>query len=904
MEMIGVGTSETRIIGIHGMGGLGKTTIAKLIYNKLLQDFENYCFLRDIRETSKGGIQCLQNQLISDILKTKCIDIKDIDEGTQTIKDRLSNKRVLLLLDDVEEENHIDALVGKPIWLGKGSKIIITTRNKDILYPPKVDYRYEVSSMDPDQSLQLFSKHAFRRDSPLDEYMPQSCRAIGIAGGLPLTLEVLGSLLGRTEKKKWDLMLNKLESVPHETVQSKLKISYDALDVRQQHIFLDIACFFIGYDKDIMIHFWDESKFPEEAMEVLQNISLIKIEKSNRVWMHDQLRDLGREIVCRESKMEIEEQSRVWDPKEALDLLRRSKGRKEVEAQALRTQALRLHFDHERQHHFTHKDFERISNLRFLQVDGLKEHFSVEERLLWHESPSNVIPMERLILLSCKNLVEIDVSICRLKSLVFLDVSFCEKLQRLPDELARDLTSLKYLGLDFCYSLERLPNTIGNLESLNKLNILYTEIEELPDSIGKLKSLINLNISSRRIKELPNSIGQLENLKVVKIRCEALSKIPDAFWTIEKLEVIEVVKLGVIEAHIDNGFDVEIGNHTYRNRSMRILRLSNGRIHVVPRLPESLIILELSKLYMDMFPDLSNLANLKELKLWFVRRDSYGEFDGESDGPVEENPMPLWIENLSKLETFYLSCPYVTTMPADIRSLLPQLKSLELCLVELHLYNCKSCCSMEDLSNLKTLSDLDIVNSAISEIQGLDRLENLQTLELRKLQWVEILPDLSNLNKLGHFTLQDCGNLVEIQGDFPPSLESFSISECGSLQKLPDLSSLKGLRTVEIEGCGKLNVVDLSNLKTLSNLEITNLAISEIRGLDRLENLQELRLGELQQVEVLPDLSNLNKLRDLHLYDCGNLVEIQGHFPPSLKSFSIWECGSLQKLLDLSSLKG
>ncbi|XP_039166645.1 disease resistance protein RPV1-like [Eucalyptus grandis] len=337
--MIGAQTSETRIIGIYGMGGIGKTTIAKIIYNRLSSNFKDCCFLSNIRETSEHkGIECLQNQLISGILKLKRMDINNVDEGIETIKNKLSTKRVLLLLDDVEGQDHMNALIGNHDWFGKGSKIIITTRKKDILSVSKVDCSDELKCMDPNQSLKLFSKHAFRRDSPLDEYIDQSKRAIGIAGGLPLALEVMGSFLSRKDKKMWDATLKMLESVPHHDVQKKLKISYDALDDRQKHIFLDIACFFIGYNKDIVVHFWDENKFPEEAMEVLQNMSLIKIEeddrvgndllpfiKRNRVWMHDQLRDLGREIVRQESKMKIEKQSRVWDPKEALDLLRRPK---------------------------------------------------------------------------------------------------------------------------------------------------------------------------------------------------------------------------------------------------------------------------------------------------------------------------------------------------------------------------------------------------------------------------------------------------------------------------------------------------------------------------------------------------------------------------------------------------
>ncbi|XP_030443141.2 disease resistance protein L6-like [Syzygium oleosum] len=380
MEMIGDETSETRIIGIYGMGGVGKTTIAKIIYNRLSKYFKRCCFLSNIREMSeRKGIEDLQNQLISDILKTKRQEVNTVDDGINTIQERLCTKKVLLLLDDVDNMKHMDALVGKRNWFDVGSKLIITTRNKEVLKRSEVDDQYEVTGMDHDQSLQLFSKHAFKRDSPLDGYINQSERAISIAGGLPLALKVIGSLLFNIKVEKWDSKLEELENIPPEDVQSKLKISYNALRFREKHIFLDIACLFIGYDKDIVIHFWDKSKFfPDEAMEVLQNMSLISIEKDNEVWMHDLLRDLGREIVLEESNLKIEKQSRVWDPEEGVDLLRRRKGYKEAEA-------LRLRLDHRRQYCFTYEGFESLSKLRFLEVEN-------EESLIWHQSPSNGPP--------------------------------------------------------------------------------------------------------------------------------------------------------------------------------------------------------------------------------------------------------------------------------------------------------------------------------------------------------------------------------------------------------------------------------------------------------------------------------------------------------------------------------
>ncbi|XP_043697410.1 disease resistance protein L6-like [Telopea speciosissima] len=176
--------------------------------------------------------------------------------------------------------------------------------------------------MDKDDSLQLFSHHAFRRDQPPGDYLDLSEAMVKTTGGFPLALEVIGSSLYLKEKRVWEGMLKKLQKVSNNDVMERLKISYEALKDEEQQMFLDTACFFIGMDKDIVCHIWDGCGFfSQVGLHALCVRSLVTISEEGELDMHDLLRDLGRNIVRQENIDEPGMRTRIWSQEDVLDVL-------------------------------------------------------------------------------------------------------------------------------------------------------------------------------------------------------------------------------------------------------------------------------------------------------------------------------------------------------------------------------------------------------------------------------------------------------------------------------------------------------------------------------------------------------------------------------------------------------
>lgn len=218
---------DVGIVGIHGIAGIGKTTIAKAVFNKLYFGFEGSSFLSDVKEISDkpNGLVELQERLLHDILKPNVWKLSNVYEGMNLIKERLHRKKILVVYDDVDKREQLEALMGERCWFGAGSIIIVVTKNKHLLTEVGVDGMYHAKELDRDQSLELFSLHAFRETRPAKDYEELSGKVVDYCKGLPLALQILGSHLSIRDKAGWEIDIAHWRNIPHDDIQGKLRVS-------------------------------------------------------------------------------------------------------------------------------------------------------------------------------------------------------------------------------------------------------------------------------------------------------------------------------------------------------------------------------------------------------------------------------------------------------------------------------------------------------------------------------------------------------------------------------------------------------------------------------------------------------------------------------------------------------
>jgi len=300
------------IVGLVGMGGIGKTTLCKKFYHLFHNQYDKSSFLDDVN--SKDNINDVIKQLLHDLCGERLCKEENVNqEHLDKIKQCMILKKVLVVVDNVGKAKCLPSL---PILMDKStrnlaskSKVLVNCRNWQLLKSHvSEDGKVVMKSLEEKQAKELFMFHAFGNANhvPTKNFNDICMNSIKACGGLLLSLKVLGSSLYNTKELEiWESALSTLKSGKsltggddNEELWSTLKISYDPLEEEYKNMFLDIACFLGGLKISTICRAWSgDYSHPKFGLKILQDRSLIEEAKGGILYIHDQLRDMGRKIT-------------------------------------------------------------------------------------------------------------------------------------------------------------------------------------------------------------------------------------------------------------------------------------------------------------------------------------------------------------------------------------------------------------------------------------------------------------------------------------------------------------------------------------------------------------------------------------------------------------------------------
>ena len=301
-------------VGVVGMGGIGKTTLVKALYCSKSKNmaFEARSILFDVYK--EKSIVVLQQQLLKDIANAGDYNDssppRDKEQGKALLQKFLPRRRVLIILDDVGNGS-VGALIPEGLKLHSGSKIILTSRNWSTL-ENHVGEKLDMQFLSSSEAMEVFCLHAFKRPScPVEDLHDITNDIVATCGGLPLSLEVVGSFLFKKQEQSmnyWKGALQRLKEAKsldggeNDRLWKTLKISFDDLDESNQGKFLDV-CFFcssicLNYvTQEMAITIWGHEGNAYVDLQNLVDRHLVFINEKGFLSMHDQLLAMGRNIL-------------------------------------------------------------------------------------------------------------------------------------------------------------------------------------------------------------------------------------------------------------------------------------------------------------------------------------------------------------------------------------------------------------------------------------------------------------------------------------------------------------------------------------------------------------------------------------------------------------------------------
>nr|AXU93594.1 RPP4/RPP5-like protein [Arabidopsis thaliana] len=833
-------SKEAKImVGIWGQSGIGKSTIGRALFSQLSSQFPLRAFVT-YKSTSGSDVSGMklswEKELLSEILGQK--DIKIDHFGV--VEQRLKHKKVLILLDDVDNLEFLKTLVGKAEWFGSGSRIIVITQDRQFLKAHDIDLVYEVKLPSQGLALKMICRSAFGKDSPPDDFKALAFEVVELAGSLPLGLSVLGSSLKGRDKDEWVKMMPRLRNDSDDKIEETLRVCYDS-NVKEL------------LEDDV-------------GLTMLVEKSLIRITPDRDIEMHNLLEKLGREIDRAKSKGNPGKRQFLTNFEDIQEGTETLLGIRLPHPGYLTTRSFLI----------DEKLFKGMRNLQYLEIGYWSDgdlpqslvYLPLKLRLLeWVYCPLKSLPStfraEYLVKLIMKNskLEKLWEGTLPLGSLKKMNLWYSDNLKEIPDlSLA---INLEELNLSECESLVTLPSSIQNAI---KLRTLYCSGVLLIDlkSLEGMCNLEYLSVDCSRMEGTQGIVYFPSKLRLLLWNNCPLKRLHSNF----KVEYL--VKLRMENSDLEKLWD---GTQPLGRLKQMFLRGSK---------------------YLKEIPDLSLAINLEEVDI--CKCESLVTFPSSMQNAIKL--IYLDISDCKKLESFptdlnleslkYLDltgCPNLRNFPAiKMRNLLQDRNEI---VVEDCFWNKNLPAGLDYLDCLtrcmpcefrpEQLAFLNVRGYKHEKLwEGIQSLGSLERMDLSESENLTEIPDLSKATNLVNLNLSNCKSLVTLPSTIGTlqKLYTLEMKECTGLKVLPIDVNLSSLKMLDLSGCSSLRTFPLIST-SIECLYLENTAIEEVPCcIENFSRLTELLMYCCQRLKnISPNIFRLTNLMVADFTDCRGVIK-------------------------------
>ncbi|XP_026398124.1 putative disease resistance protein RGA1 [Papaver somniferum] len=933
------------VVSIVGMAGIGKTTLAQMVYNdNAIIRFFNEQFWVNLSDDF--DFKKILISIIESVTNKKCGDISNETVLVNKLKEVLSNKNYLVVLDNVwnEDAEECDKLKGSLIVGAQGSTVLVTTRSKVVSSIVQDNTLPYILKELPDcVCWSIIKSKAYYPGGAL-ETQNMTCIGEEIArkcGGLPLAANVLGGLmrLHKTENDWLSLRDHSSLSATDASIKiiSILKLSYDKLPSHLKLCFSYCSIFPKDwkFDREIMIRLWMAEGFlnpfhegNQLSLEDVGNYSFHSLLASS-FFQDVTLDELGDIESCKMHVL-VHDLAKSVNGVHGIKIVNSAAGMESIS----KYRRLQLDLDENTSKTFSEflKNAESLKSFFSLKNDHLGEHLLYGKNL-------------RVVCLLHQHTLDIQSWVFKNKHLRYLDLSYCSFDER-HDVSVNQLYNMQTLVLQGCKNVKMILVGIGSLKLLRHLNLSYSDIEKLPDSVVQLTNLQTLDLYfCEKLVELPANIGAMKNIRRLKLEdCEALATLPGELGTLTRLRCLDISGTNIkvlLEACIRNLFNLELINFGNCELPKEIKNLPKLRIFKhwrddkddeMPRGMETLTSLEVLDTFMVRKqgtisnPDdsgIKELANLNSLQVLDIRNMEFvrGGIDAERAKLKDKiNLCDLFLRwsSFSRSNGGRLTFDHTLDGLQPHHNLknmriyhfpglnLPKWMGSSICLpnlVEIRLEYCSSCEKLPALGILPCLRVLSIWS--MWSVRCLGKEFYYQQQEGERISngnyygsgpgtenEITFFPSLIHLSIYGMENLTEWVVPVRVYDSFPyvryisfPSLEKLEIGACPNLRSTPQ--SFPSLVELEIERCPKLRSPPTS--------------FPFIREL----NLQD--TDRMAIASILDDSSYFSSLTSIYISECPNLryipMRILQCCTPNFQELSIWGCSKFRGFLHDCDLK-